>query len=208
MTQSDSNTGYQPLIFTVNEAVNPLSIDPNQRVTPSGHEIHNGDLSQESLGSLGVSEIGVIPPPPMFSSPSPPQSSRHIIPPPKEHSGHSGHGGHHGVGVHTARGHDLSEHRAKGEREILLRATTDPAASESGLYSGEEDQGCDDEEDELEAELPQNRVVSTVPAKEPRLDAVPLKSALKKPGGIMDRRGGSGTPPSQTPPREKNQNSR
>ena len=107
MTNSEQNTPDQPLLFTVNEAVNPLSIDPNERVTPSGHEIHNGDLSQESLGSLGVSEIGVIPPPPMFSSPSPP--SRHIIPPPKEHSGH------HGVGVTTARGHDLSEHRAKGE---------------------------------------------------------------------------------------------
>merc|ERR1719189_2643956 len=127
-TSSDIDTEDQPLIFTVNEAVNPLSIDPNQRVTPSGHEIHNGDLSQESLGSLGVSEIGVIPPPPMFSSPSPPQSSRHIIPPPKEHSGHSGH---HGVGVTSARGHDLSEHRAKGEREILLRASTHPAPAES-----------------------------------------------------------------------------
>ena len=69
------------------------------------------------------------------------------------------------------------------------------------MYSEEEDQGCDDEEDELEAELPHNRVVSTVPAKEPRMDAVPLKSALKKP--VLDRRMGAGTPP-----REKNQNSR
>ena len=163
-------------------------------MTPSGHELHNGDSLQSGTFSLGVSEIGVIPPPPMFSSPSPPQSSRHIIPPPKEHSGH------HGVGVSTARGHDLSEHRAKSESQTVL-------------YSDEEDdQGCDDEvEDEFEAELPQNRVVSTVPAREPRLDAVPLKSALKKP--VVERRG-VGTPPSQngrqssaTPPREK-QNSR
>merc|ERR1719422_1819685 len=75
----------------VNEAVNPLSIDPNERVTPSGHEVHNnGDIHD----SIGVSEIGVIPPPPMFSSPSPPAppvSQRHIIPPPKEHGGHPGH---------------------------------------------------------------------------------------------------------------------
>ena len=79
MTNSDQITGNQPVIFTVNEAVNPLSIDPNERVTPSGHEIHNGDLGQESLGSLGVSEIGVIPPPPMFSSPSPPQSETETL---------------------------------------------------------------------------------------------------------------------------------
>ena len=173
-------------------------------MTPSGHEIHNnGDLSQESLGSLGVSEIGVIPPPPMFSSPSPPQSSRHIIPPPKEHSGH------HGVGVTTARSHDLSDLRGKGEKysPLTVQSLT-PSLSDSAVFSGEEDQGCDEEEDEFEAELPQNRVVSTVPAKEPRLDAVPLKSALKKPGGVLERRGGAGTPPSQTPPREKNQNSR
>ena len=174
------------LIFTVNEAVNPLSIDPNERVTPSGQELHNGDSLQSGSFSLGVSEIGVIPPPPMFSSPSPP--SRHIIPPPKEHSSH------HGVGVTSARGHDLPEHPP--------------------IYSDDdEDPGCDDEaEDECDADLPHNRVVSTVPAKEPRLDAVPLKSALKKPG--LERRGGAGTPPSQngrqnssTPPREK-QNSR
>merc|ERR1719336_2368223 len=99
MTNSAQKSPDQPLLFTVNEAVNPLSIDPNERGTPSGHEIHNGELGQESLGSLGVSEIGVIPPPPMFSSPSPPQSSRHIIPPPMEHSGH------HGVGVTSARAH-------------------------------------------------------------------------------------------------------
>ena len=81
------------------EAVNPLSIDPNERVTPSGHTQHNGDSSSSSnelflnifrIGdlhdSLGVTEIGVIPPPPMFSSPSPP--IRHILPPPKEHSQH------------------------------------------------------------------------------------------------------------------------
>ena len=31
--------------FSVTEAVNPLSIDPNERVTPSGHTQHNGESS-------------------------------------------------------------------------------------------------------------------------------------------------------------------
>ena len=81
--------------------VNPLSIDPNERVTPSHHSGTNGlidpmvdpssgEMNQstsqsgingdiggvdgaELMASLAVTEIGVIPPPPMFScSPSPP----------------------------------------------------------------------------------------------------------------------------------------
>ena len=65
--------------------MNPLSIDPNERVTPShpgainlGDHV-NGlvDPSAASMDdipdlSIAVTEIGVIPPPPMFSSPSPP----------------------------------------------------------------------------------------------------------------------------------------
>ena len=92
--------------FAVNEAVNPLSIDPNERVTPSGHGQHNGDMHD----SIGVTDIGVIPPPPMFSSPSPPQPQRHIIPPPKEHQSHPPPP----FGVTNARGHDLSDQHAKG----------------------------------------------------------------------------------------------
>ena len=77
--------------------MNPLSIDPNERVTPSHHsgsnvlidpsscemnqgtnpDEMNGDIGgvdgAELMASLAVTEIGVIPPPPMFScSPSPP----------------------------------------------------------------------------------------------------------------------------------------
>ena len=48
------------------DTVNPLSIDPNERVTPSGQQ------ASDSLENIGVTDIGVIPPPPMFSSPSPP----------------------------------------------------------------------------------------------------------------------------------------
>merc|ERR1719438_626324 len=186
----------------VNEAVNPLSIDPNERVTPSGNEVHNGDIHD----SIGVSEIGVIPPPPMFSSPSPPSASqRHIIPPPKEHGGHPQHQSHpppqFGVSVTNARGHDISDQHAKD------------------VYSDEEDdEGCDEDGDEDYDEASEavasKRVVQTVPAKEPRMDAVPLKSALKKPGGaaVDIRRGGTSQnggrqSSASTPPQEKNQNS-
>jgi len=186
----------------VNEAVNPLSIDPNERVTPSGNEVHNGDIHD----SIGVSDIGVIPPPPMFSSPSPPSASqRHIIPPPKEHGGHPQHQSHpppqFGVSVTNARGHDISDQHAKD------------------VYSDEEDdEGCDEDGDEDYDEASEavasKRVVQTVPAKEPRMDAVPLKSALKKPGGaaVDIRRGGTSQNggrqgSASTPPQEKNQNS-
>merc|ERR1719438_227147 len=186
----------------VNEAVNPLSIDPNERVTPSGNEVHNGDIHD----SIGVSEIGVIPPPPMFSSPSPPSASqRHIIPPPKEHGGHPQHQSHpppqFGVSVTNARGHDISDQHTKD------------------VYSDEDDdEGCDEDGDEDYDEASEavanKRVVQTVPAKEPRMDAVPLKSALKKPGGaaVDIRRGGTSQnggrqSSASTPPQEKNQNS-
>merc|ERR1719422_552794 len=186
----------------VNEAVNPLSIDPNERVTPSGNEVHNGDIHD----SIGVSDIGVIPPPPMFSSPSPPSASqRHIIPPPKEHGGHPQHQSHpppqFGVSVTNARGHDISDQHAKD------------------VYSDEEDdEGCDEDGDEDYDEASEavasKRLVQTVPAKEPRMDAVPLKSALKKPGGaaVDIRRGGTSKNggrqgSASTPPQEKNQNS-
>lgn len=173
----------------VNEAVNPLSIDPNERVTPSGHGQHNGDMHD----SIGVTDIGVIPPPPMFSSPSPPQPQRHIIPPPKEHQSHPPPP----FGVTNARGHDLSDQHAKE------------------MYSDDdEDDNCDEEGEDDFVDLPPGvtRVVTTVPAKEPRLDAQPLKPALKQPKN--GSRSQAGTPPSQngrhhasTPPQDKHQNS-
>merc|ERR1719422_2768460 len=172
---------------SVTEAVNPLSIDPNERVTPSGHTQHNGDMHD----SLGVTEIGVIPPPPMFSSPSPPV--RHILPPPKEHSQHQA------TGVTTARGHDLSDHPQF-------------AKDNHTMYSDEEEEEEEEEEAEEEfAEVP-TRVVTTVPAKEPRLDQQPIKSALKK---VRGAKNGASTPPSSqngrrhasSPAQEKHQGS-
>jgi hypothetical protein len=84
----------------VNEAVNPLSIDPNERVTPSGHGHH---LNGDSHESLGVTDIGVIPPPPMFSSPSPPPP----LPPPPGSQGGGAMRGHEHQDQHFAKGTQL-----------------------------------------------------------------------------------------------------
>jgi len=160
-------------------------------VTPSGHGQHNGDMHD----SIGVTDIGVIPPPPMFSSPSPPQPQRHIIPPPKEHQSHPPPP----FGVTNARGHDLSDQHAKE------------------MYSDEEeDEDCDEEGEDDFVDLPPGvtRVVTTVPAKEPRLDAQPLKPALKQPKGSSRSQAGTPTQSqngrhhASTPPQDKHQNSR
>ena len=84
------------------------------------------------------------------------------------------------------------------------------------MYSDEEeDEDCDEEGEDDFVDLPPGvtRVVTTVPAKEPRLDAQPLKPALKQPKN--GSRSQAGTPPSQngrhhasTPPQDKHQNSR
>lgn len=67
------------------------------------------------------------------------------------------------------------------------------------MYSDEEEEdGCEEEEEEYCEET--GRVVATVPAKEPKMDAVPLKSALKKAGR------GAATPPSNSGSRHNNSN--
>jgi hypothetical protein len=55
--------------------MDPLSLDPDVRVTPShndGHESLNGNGvflgDMPDLSTIAVTEIGVIPPPPMFRS--------------------------------------------------------------------------------------------------------------------------------------------
>ena len=57
--------------------MDPLSLDPDVRVTPSHNDVIdalNGAFLSDipDLSTIAVTEIGVIPPPPMFSSPSPP----------------------------------------------------------------------------------------------------------------------------------------
>ena len=80
----------------------------------------------------------------------------------------------------------------------------------SDYSDDEDDEGCEEEadDDDGSSAAGSGRVVQTVPAKEPRMDAVPLKSALKKPGGPGgDPRQQNGRKAS-SPAQEKNQNSR
>jgi len=204
---SGSETGPQSLGqgsllrgVAVNEAVNPLSIDPNERVTPlsnNNHEQHNGDLMSlpHHMESIGVTDIGVIPPPPMFSSPSPPSRSHILIPPPKEHQSDSRSNQSHSrdqqmtVGNHNARGHD---HQGPE------------------IYSDdEEEEEVEEEHDDDFIDLPPGiaRIVTTVPAKEPRLEAVPIKSALKKPHSASTPTSQNGRHHAASPAQEKSQSS-
>ncbi len=54
--------------FLSEDAVNLLSIDPNERVTPQLGSLTDDTGAEEMLT---VIDVGVIPPPPMFSSPPP-----------------------------------------------------------------------------------------------------------------------------------------
>lgn len=185
--------------------VNPLSIDPNERVTPSHpamaiHDHVNGLMDGGATVmddipdlSIAVTEIGVIPPPPMFSSPSPPPPP----PPPTLTSNQVANG--HVIVNHqvfhtniTVDGHDLSQHQQDSPptRYIMTSNDDDDENDHNGHHHGHQDEEELEDEDELEDEFeeyPYNqpgvntRVITTVPAKEPVYNAVPLKSALKKP---------------------------
>ena len=81
----------------------------------------------------------------------------------------------------------------------------------SDYSDDEEDDGCEEEaeDDEASSTAGSGRVVQTVPAREPRMDAVPLKSALKKPpGAVVVTRQQNGRQKASSPAQEKNQNSR
>ena len=200
--------------------VNPLSIDPNERVTPShpgamGLPEGNGyiDPSTASMDdipdlSIAVTEIGVIPPPPMFSSPSPPP------PPPPPLTSNQVTNGHvivnHQV-FHTnitVDGHDLSglggQENSPQQRFVIPQHQQISHPDHGGQHhqhpddsdSDDHDEPDDDleDEDELEDEFDDygnayhtqglnTRIITTVPAKEPVYNAVPLKSALKKSKG-------------------------
>ena len=182
--------------------VNPLSIDPNERVTPSGPGMglpdHNGLMDPNNDHdipdlSIAVTEIGVIPPPPMFSSPSPPPP-----PPPPLTSNQVSNG--HVIVNHqvfhtniTVDGHDLSG-APQGQDSPRYMMHDEDLEDEDQ----DPDEGLDEEdEDELEDEFDNEygnpafhpsglntRIITTVPAKEPSYSAQPLKSALKKPKGM------------------------
>ena len=217
------------LCLTGSKYVNPLSIDPNERVTPShpgamGLPDGNGYIDPAAAAamdndipdlSIAVGEIGVIPPPPMFSSPSPPP------PPPPPLTSNQVTNGHvivnHQV-FHTnitVDGHDLSglggQDSASPQQRFVMHSeeqdsdSEDPDEAEDDL---EDEDELDDEFDDYgnPYQAPQGlntRVITTVPAKEPVYNAVPLKSALKKSKGGNNFVGASQQQPQQPQPSSK-----
>ncbi|RXG69383.1 Phosphatase and actin regulator 1 [Armadillidium vulgare] len=106
---------------------------------------------------IPVSEIGPIPPPPMFSSPSPLVNPR-AVPPPPYHPPSSG------ASVQSAHGIDLS---TSGYDDDELEDNDDEGSdADGGFFSA--------------SHFVDTSRIEEVPAREPRLDAKPLKSALKK----------------------------
>ena len=236
-------TTIKRAIIAGSKFVNPLSIDPNERVTPShppgavGLPDGNGfiDPSTASMDdipdlSIAVTEIGVIPPPPMFSSPSPPP------PPPPPLTSNQVTNGHvivnHQV-FHTnitVDGHDLSGlqgQESPQQRFVIPHQISHPDHQhQHGGHHHPDDSDSDDhdepdddleDEDELEDEFDDygnayhtqglnTRVITTVPAKEPVYNAVPLKSALKKSKGGNNFATASAAA-SQQPPSKSNESS-
>ncbi|CAB4065321.1 KATNA1 [Lepeophtheirus salmonis] len=133
--------------------VNPLSIDPNEGVTPSQT---TRSLEDQPLGLI---DIGVIPPPPMFSSPSP--SHSYI------HQGN-------GQCVNSAQAHDLSDTRFQDDYANEEDVDDDDIHDEDEDLEEEEE---DDEDEECFGDYPpqsysiSGRIVQTIPAKEPIIQA-------------------------------------
>lgn len=181
------------------EFLNPLSIDPNEPVTPS--EFMNGMLPSSSSSTYmsnstssstvnggvnnpmissalaesnavyeeSISNVGVIPPPPMFSSEEDNQNDQHAQ---DQHFRRVN-----GAGMQHMHHH----HRHHG-----LPPDYDDVCEEIDQDSddSQDAESLANEEDLYPPPLPQgagsNRIIQTVPAKEPKMDALPIKSALKK----------------------------
>ncbi|XP_035716414.1 phosphatase and actin regulator 4 isoform X2 [Folsomia candida] len=166
----------------------------NQHYPPKGN---NGllpfSLSELPEPPIPVSEIGPIPPPPMFSTPSP-------LPPQRS----------------TQFQQQREQMAQQREREQNLAAAiamvVQNARNNIDMYNPESHEadvdGSDsDEEELLEANMNYLRLgsdvdtnrVDEIPAKEPKLHALPIKSALKKKVGFPGQANGSG---SSTPTQE------
>eukprot|EP00096_Caligus_rogercresseyi_P009623 TRINITY_DN3293_c0_g1_i2.p1 TRINITY_DN3293_c0_g1~~TRINITY_DN3293_c0_g1_i2.p1 ORF type:complete len:773 (-),score=265.22 TRINITY_DN3293_c0_g1_i2:637-2955(-) len=205
-----NNSSASSVKNMVGSDLNPLSIDPNEGVTPSQSSGGGGLGGCRSLvegedpsQSLGLIDIGVIPPPPMFSSPSP--SHSYMQGGQQQHNGN-------GQCVDSAASHDLSDLHFQtfipddyaddygsedhGQDDNCCRRggggndddeiDEEEIDDEEELGEEEEEEDFDDEEEEDDFIPPSQsyrisgRLVQTIPAKEPSIHAVPLKSALKK----------------------------
>lgn len=106
---------------------------------------------------ISVSEIGPIPPPPMFSTPSPTMVA----------------GRAHGQGVHG-----MSHHDYDYDGNLPVTQPRSQLITQS-LADDDQEELDSDEEYYSNHNIDTSRV-DEIPAKEPKFNAVPLKSALKK----------------------------
>ncbi|XP_063604117.1 phosphatase and actin regulator 4-like isoform X6 [Penaeus indicus] len=169
---------------------------------------------------IPVSEIGPIPPPPMFSSPSPVVHPRSHPPPPYHPPTSVA-----GAGVQNAMGHNLSnsEYGVREDDDDDDDEDDDDEDVKSSSANGilgwfearmAEFANADDDIEDVDEGTEVDGVVfyntnhgpyvdtsrvEEVPAREPRLDAKPLKSALKKKNPSGTANGSAGTPPAGTP---------
>ncbi|XP_042209398.1 phosphatase and actin regulator 4-like isoform X7 [Homarus americanus] len=157
---------------------------------------------------IPVSEIGPIPPPPMFSSPSPVVHPRSHPPPPYHPPASVA-----GAGVQNAVGHNLSNSEYGVIKDEDVNGSTANGilgwfeARMAEFANADDDVEDDDEGTDVDGVVYFNSSlghydtsqVEEVPAREPRLDAKPLKSALKKKNPSGTANGSAGTPPAGTP---------
>ncbi|XP_071522582.1 uncharacterized protein [Panulirus ornatus] len=157
---------------------------------------------------IPVSEIGPIPPPPMFSSPSPVVHPRSHPPPPYHPPTSVA-----GAGVQNAMGHNLSNSEYGVIKDDDVNGSTANGilgwfeARMAEFINADDDVEDDDDGTDVDGVVYFNSShghfdtsqVEEVPAREPRLDAKPLKSALKKKNTSGTANGSAGTPPAGTP---------
>nr|XP_045610709.1 uncharacterized protein LOC123765891 isoform X4 [Procambarus clarkii] len=157
---------------------------------------------------IPVSEIGPIPPPPMFSSPSPVVHPRSHPPPPYHPPTSAA-----GAGVQNAVGHNLSnsDYGVIKDDDVIDGTANGILgwfeARMAEFANADDDVEDDDEGTDVDGVVYFNSSlghfdtsqVEEVPAREPRLDAKPLKSALKKKNPSGTANGSAGTPPAGTP---------
>lgn len=107
--------------------------------------------------SISVSEIGPIPPPPMFSTPSPTMVA----------------GRPHGPGV-QGMSHEFDY---DGESSFISPSSS---STTNRRVSDEDEEQLDSDEEYYHNHNIDTSRIDEIPAKEPKFNAVPLKSALKK----------------------------
>lgn len=210
------------------EMLNPLSIDPNERVTPQhrlpiAHSVvgplfdshtccsdnivagcdncSHGALASTPAGGednssvtpemniITLSDVGLIPPPPMFGGPQPPEEKEEaalVLP-------LFGEGD---IAIASVSSAGIDEDMEDTDDAVINYSSGEEENEDvAGLYSEYPVQQTsvmnaatiNPQQGPPAVAAINTQIIQTVPAKEPRYDAVPLKSALKKPMSVQEK---------------------